>query len=110
MCCVSNMGDMYRDKFSDPRWTPKPIWDDSVQPFTPFTPLNPILKDPSQVTREEFDLLKKAVEEMRDVLMAAKKYDEATGQPDCEMDDKVALLKKVAEMVGVDLSSVFGPK
>lgn len=59
-------------------------------------------------TRAEFEALKKDVEEMKRLLKRAKKYDDETGQPDCEMEDKVALLKKVAEMVGVDLSEIWG--
>lgn len=29
------------------------------------------------------------------------------GQPDCEMDDKVNLIKRVAELVGVDIKDIF---
>lgn len=61
-----------------------------------------------EVSRADFDALKREVEEMKKLLLRAKKYDEETGQPDCEMEDKVALLKKVAQLVGVDLSEVFG--
>lgn len=60
------------------------------------------------ITRQEFLQLKREVEELKKLLEAAKKFDEATGQPDCEMEDKIALLKKIADVVGVDLSSVFG--
>ena len=59
------------------------------------------------VTRHEFDALKKEVEELKLLLAAAKKYDEATGQPECEHKDKVAFLKSVAEFVGVDLADVL---
>ena len=45
--------------------------------------------------------------ELKKLLLAAKGYDEKTGQPDCETDDKVALIKAVAEAVGVDFDSVF---
>ena|ERR1700761_2992645 len=116
MCVVSNMGDMYRSKFTDPYWNPSPqIWPPVI--IDPPSPSNPIVPDSvlglklkPEVTREEFEALRKMVEEMRDVLVVAKKYDEETGQPDCEMDDKVAVLKRVAEIVGVDLSKVFGNK
>lgn len=46
-------------------------------------------------TEEEFDALKREIEEMKKLLMKAKEYDERTGQPDCEMDDKVELLRKI---------------
>ena len=59
------------------------------------------------VSREEFDALKKDVAALRELLLAAKKYDEATGQPDCEVDDKVTLIRQLAKLVGVDMSAVF---
>lgn len=58
-------------------------------------------------TRAEFDALKKEMEELKQLLLAAKKYDEATGQPDCEMEDKVKIIKDLAKMVGVDFEQVF---
>jgi len=63
---------------------------------------------PSEVSRSEFDALKAEIAALRDLLVAAKRFDAATGQPDCEMDEKVALIKKVAELVGVPLGDVFG--
>lgn len=88
MCAVSFVGDFYSDKWRQPNY-------------------GPIYVTGNEVTRFEFDALKKEVLEMKELLMRAKKYDEETGQPDCEMEDKVALLKKVAELVGVDLKEVF---
>jgi hypothetical protein len=58
-------------------------------------------------TREEFEALKRDMEELKLLLKAAKRYDEQTGQSDCEQEDKVALLRRLAEIVGVDLSEVF---
>lgn len=58
-------------------------------------------------SREEFDRLKKEVEELKLLLKAAQKFDEATGQPHCEQDEKIAFIKKIAEFVGVDLKDVF---
>lgn len=55
----------------------------------------------------EFDALKKEVEELKKVLKAAKIYDAATGQPDCEEEEKIALLKQIAELVGVDIKEVL---
>jgi hypothetical protein len=59
------------------------------------------------VSREEFNALKHEITELRKVLKAAKAFDEATGQPDCEMDEKVALIKRLAEMVGVSMEDIF---
>lgn len=63
---------------------------------------------PDEVSREEFDALRKEVEELKILVLAAKRFDESTDQPDCEMDEKIALLRQIAEMVGVDVDEVFG--
>ena len=66
-----------------------------------------IVRQDPPVTFAEFFKLKAEVEELRRLLMAAKKFDEETKQPDCEMDEKVAFVKKLAEYVGVDMKEVF---
>ena len=88
MCAVSVVGDIYSHRFRSHGWTD----------------YNP----PTEVTRKEFLELQKEVREMKEILLKAKEYDKATGQPDCEVEDKIALLKKVAALVGVDLEEVFG--
>lgn len=103
MCTVSMIGDHYRDRFPEkyPGWFPgAPTQGQSQRPI--------IIQQPSSVSKEEFEALRRDVEEMKALLKRAKIYDEANGEPDCEMDEKVALLKKVAELVGVDLSEIFG--
>lgn len=62
------------------------------------------------VTRDEFEKLRREVEELKRLLIAAKRYDEATGQKDCEMDEKVEMIRKVAEAVGVNVDEVFGAR
>jgi 3-dehydroquinate dehydratase len=59
-------------------------------------------------SQEEIAKLRKEMEELKLLLLAAKRYDEQMGEPDCEMDDKVALIKKIAKLVGVDMKDVFG--
>lgn len=88
MCVVSNMGDHYNQKFTQPDYTN-------------------FFNNISNVSRYEFDAVKKEVEEMRAILKRAKLYDEQTNQPDCEMEDKVKKLKEIATLMGVDLSEVF---
>ena len=67
----------------------------------------PSLYAPMGPTRQEFEALKIEVQQMHELLKRAKRYDEDNGEPNCEMEEKVATLKKVAKMVGVDLSDVF---
>lgn len=47
------------------------------------------------------------MQELKKLLLAAKEYDKNTGQPDCHADDKVALIKKIAELAGVNMDEVF---
>lgn len=107
MCVVSMIGQHYEDKWDK--------WKDWILPQTiEVKPLEPL--HPSQftiipnVTKIEFDALKKEVEEMKVLLKRAKLYDEQNNEPDCEIDSKVAFLKQMAAYVGVDLEEIFGNK
>jgi hypothetical protein len=105
MCVVSNVGDYYGRTF--PR--DYPDWFPNTMPITfPQQPIMPVV--PAGVSQEEFDALKKEVEKMKKLLKKAKEIDEATEQPNCEMEDKVAMLKRLAALVGVDLKDVFGER
>lgn len=58
------------------------------------------------VSQAEFDKLKREVQELKKLIEAAKRFDEATGQKDCENADKVKFIKDVAKFVGVDIEIV----
>ena len=94
MCVVSFVGD--RIAPSIPNQYP---W---VQPYVADT-----RKIVIGVPQEEFDALKREVEALRKLLLAAKEYDDETGQPDCEQAEKVALIRRLAELVDVDMTEVF---
>lgn len=85
MCVVSMIADHYNQKWPD---------------FSDF----------NKIGRKEFEDLKKEVKEMKELLRKAKIYDEANGEPNCEMEDKMKLLRKVAEAVGIDLDEVLKTK
>lgn len=87
MCTVSFVGDHFRDK-----WYPE------YQ--------SPSITIP-QVSRAEFEDLKQEVLHMKELLRKAKDIDRATGQPDCEMEDKIRFIREIAEAVGVDLADVL---
>jgi uncharacterized protein YlxW (UPF0749 family) len=86
------IGDHYNDKWNKP---PYNQWKTHYSTDIP-------------ITRNEFEQLKKEVEEMKALLIKAKEYDEKNNEPNCEMEDKVKLLKQFADMVGVDLKEIFG--
>lgn len=98
MCVISNVGDQWgRDRDKWPNTyppTPRP----GILPYIPLEPL---------VTRKEFDELKQQVENLVKMLKLAKAIDKAQGTPDCEMAEKLAFLRKAAEMVGIDLDEVL---
>jgi hypothetical protein len=96
MCVVSNVGDQWGREFPD-RWPNIPVY---PQPNITYT-------EP-EISREEFEALRQEMRELKRLLLAAKAFDKATGQPDCEMDEKVELIKRIAELVGVDMEEVFG--
>lgn len=98
MCTVSNIGDSWSKSVPDRYpWT---------QPYT-SPPTNPFPNPIPGVSQAEFDRLKREVEALRQLLAAAKTFDAATGQPDCEVDEKVELIRRIAEYVGVDLADVL---
>lgn len=96
MCAVSMVSDGYIDQFPA-RWpTVKPIvWPGIPLPYT--IPLPP-------PDRAEFDKLKREVDELRKLIEAAQRFDEATGQPECEAEDKADLIRKLAKYVGVEIN------
>lgn len=98
MCMVSNIGDAWAEKFPQ-KWPqfPPPQENPPSHWAIPY------------VTKSDFEALKKEVQELKALLEAAKKFDAATGQPDCQMEEKVKLIKAIAKLVGVDLGDVFEP-
>jgi hypothetical protein len=102
MCTVSNLGTEFGRSFPEryPQWVPN-------VPALPSQDLSQFLQIPNNVTRAEFDALKAELKSLKKLMQAAKIYDAETGQKDCEQPEKVALFKKLAELVGVDLSEVF---
>jgi hypothetical protein len=59
------------------------------------------------VSRAEFEQLRKEMMELKELLKAAKAYDDLTNQPNCEKEENVKVLKRVADALGVDLSDVL---
>lgn len=100
MCMYSSIGDQWKDKFPE-KW-PK---------FVPYIPEGDFVPSPfhlpPEISRAEFEALKKEVEELKKLIKAAVAFDKATGQPHCEVEDKVKLIKKIANMVGVDMKDLM---
>lgn len=91
MCTVSMIGDHFNDKWKQP-------------------PYQQIFTNIPDVSRAEFESLKKEVEEMKALLKRAKEYDEKNNEPNCEIEEKMAMLRKFADAVGIDLDDVIKKK
>lgn len=98
MCTVSMIIDHTQDIWKDryPNIWPNPIYIPNKDPFQTFP----------TITRQEFDALKREMEDLKKLLFKAKKYDEETGQKDCEVLEKVAFIRKIALLLGVDISDL----
>jgi hypothetical protein len=107
MCVVSNLGDHYgrRDTFP---WQPAP-----PAPWTlPPQPLLPQRQDFQKILDEWIarnektgdDPLEKRVAALEELLRKGKEHDAATGQPDCELDEKRERLKQLARELGVEIA------
>lgn len=113
MCVVSMVIDHYRDRFSEEPWW-KTTPGTYPTPLPDLLPPNPVLPSPfftkplAPIGRDEFDQLKRDIEEMKKLLIRAKEYDRKNNEPDCEMAEKAAFIKKIADFVGVDLKDVLG--
>lgn len=83
MCTYSMVADHYRDKLQ-PDWG----WLGQLGPQ-------------QWVSKEDFEALKRDVAEMKKLLERAAEYDRRNNEPECEMEDKIAFLRKVAEFVGI---------
>lgn len=108
MCAVSMISDHYTNKFQQQN---DYLQQQLLQQRLQQSGLSGVAGSfPSYISRQEFEELKKEVLEMKELLKHAVEYDKRTGQPDCHMDEKVVLLKKVADAVGVSLDDVFKPQ
>jgi electron transfer flavoprotein alpha subunit len=105
MCIASAISDDYSKGWP---WTQPhlPHWPQpgANPPINPFESLNPPLP---AISPEEFQSLKKQVEELRELLEKAKQYDAVHDEPDCESEDKIARAKELGKTFDVDIEGVL---
>jgi hypothetical protein len=85
MCIVSNVGD-YWGKNIYPTYPKEPLWKWDIS---------------------EVERLKRDIKALKILLKAAFDFDKETGQPECQHEDKIRLIRKMAEAAGVDISDVI---
>jgi hypothetical protein len=116
MCVTSMITQHYGDK-----WEKQ--WPDPIKPWNPqdssiSTPeslpkyltqaqIDKLINLEQPISRKEFDILKKEVEEMKTLMIKAIQYDKEHNEPHCEQEEKIALIRKMAKLVGVDMSEVL---
>ena len=88
MCVVSNIYDYGRQQIEQ-QWP----W------VTPS-----IESVPPEVTKEDIAEIRRELAELRDLIKAGQRYDEATGQPDCELEEKTELIRRLAELLDVEIN------
>ncbi len=106
MCVVSMIGQNYQDRFPGIYPTFPNVTREEFDKLKreEFDKLK--REEFDKLKREELDKLKRELEELKKLLKAAKEFDEAAGQKECENADKVKFIKQVAEFVGVDIEIV----
>lgn len=117
MCVVSMIADGYRDRWlpgspyrpwewPNGGWYPRPEKEVDLKELEKM--LKPKEKDEEEgISREEYEALREELEELKLLIKAAKRFDEKTGQPDCESAEKTEFLKKMGEILDVDMSDVL---
>jgi hypothetical protein len=111
MCTYSMIIDYEKKRWSEPTSPLYPYTTPNAVPmpsyYPPYIPgIGPNTNIPG-VSHNEFNRLKVELEELKKLLIAAKIFDEKTGQPHCEAEDKVELLKRVAAALGVDIKDAL---
>ncbi len=95
MCVMSMILDQYNQDWQKWFLPPPPLPYVPAQPLV--TPFNPLVPSP-----HDMDLFKKMYD-------AAREYDKANGEPDCELDAKKQQIKDLAAKLGVDVSFIDPP-
>lgn len=90
MCTFSMISDHYTDKWN------RPPYISSTQPgnWSGYHPITPHI--PSQAEIDEF----------RALLTRAREYDKRNNEPECDLESKKVILRKLAQEWGIDLSFI----
>lgn len=97
MCVVSMIMDDWNKKYNDDWHKKYPGgWEQSpTYNFLAFA------------TKQDIEELRKEIQELKKLIEAAHLYDVATGQPECQDEEKLAILQKLAEAIGLDISDLM---
>jgi hypothetical protein len=111
MCVVSMVGDDFSKRIREDEYWKKFITPPHSSPLT--APSQPYQQQPGFsinlgfATAEEVAVLRREVEQLKQLLKRAIKYDEDNNEPHCEIDEKVQAIKVIAKALGVDMNDIF---
>lgn len=99
MCIYSAIGDYYDKNFQD-------NWPDIYRTVTQDSDAVTKADLEKLATKEDIARIEKTLVSIRELLKAAIKFDDETDQAHCENEDKVALLRKLGDVLGVDMRDI----
>lgn len=97
MCTVSAIGDNWKQRLPDLYPTAYPVINDG-----PTRAEFAVQVAKNAELAKEVERLKKELAELKKLFDAAKLFDQATGQPDCETDEKVRVIRDLAKLLNVE--------
>lgn len=108
MCVVSMIADDWRKRTTEQHPWVVPY----IEPWVP-TKTAPsdikitLLPEQPAATKQDIEDLRKELNELKKLLKAAGEYDAATGQPNCEQEEKIKAFRILAKLLDVDLKDVL---
>lgn len=104
MCVYSLVVDHFTDKWRPyvPAWPPEGTGGNGIG-----VPPNITIGITSPLTQAEIDQFRRDVAEFKILLERAREYDRRNNEPECESDEKLTILKKIAAALDIDLTEVL---
>lgn len=96
MCVYSMVTEHYIDRWGRMvPYYPAPYYPQPLQPWEVPPPVTAPLTDEEKA---------KELQQFKDLIERAKKYDTEHNEPECELDSKKAALKAIADQLGIEIS------
>lgn len=102
MCVVSAVLDHHTRTWPEQFANAWPPINDPVNLPFKFTDESPTTREQLDTLRKEVVELSAQVEYLLELIPTLRKYDEDNNEPDCEMEDKIKLIRKICDALGID--------
>lgn len=110
MCAVSAVGDSWARRDSWPNYPSAIPWAPTVDTAVELIRISNEFAKYKKEHEAKYAKLLGDFKKMRQELEEAKTHDIREGNPDCEMDAKVAAIKKIAEVLNESLGTIFNKR